>query len=157
MIAPIDVQLNAEEVAKAERVARRRAAESTHLADKHGFTGDGMVIDLVGAPAEAAGCKALGLVWSGSVNHFKLPDARHNIQFRGTMLEHGSLIVRPDDDDRDYFALVTGHTPNFRVMGWMLGRDAKKLKWLRSPGGRPPAWFVPQGYLRTDFSGLLAT
>jgi hypothetical protein len=157
MIAPIDVKLNDQEIAKAEQVARRRAAESTHLADKHGFTGDGLAIDMVGAPAEAAGCKALGLHWSGHVNHFKLPDARHNIQFRGTELERGSLIVRPDDDDRDYFALVTGHTPNFRLMGWMLGRDAKQYKWLRYPWGRPAAWFVPQRYLHTDFSVLLAT
>lgn len=154
LIAPIEVRLSEDEVRECHRVAKARVEASRSYKQKHGYNGRRFAIDLPGAAGECAGHKGLGLVWTGSVGTFKLPDARHNIQFR-TAPRYGSMIVRPDDDRRDYYVLVQGKLPDFWIMGWMLGLDARREMWIRAPNRRPPAWFVPASALHLDFSEIL--
>lgn len=102
--------------------------------------------DVEGACAEVAVAKLLNKFWCGGVGTFKNPDVG-NYQVRWTHREDGCLIVRPTDADHEYFILVTGTIPNYKVIGWIKGALAKKEIWKRGPNGRPAAYFVPQSAL----------
>jgi len=161
-VAPIDVTLTDDEVARSVKVAEKRNAASCTFTQRHGYVGDPLAPDLPGAAGEAAFCKATGIVWSESVNTFKHADVRHNLQIRTAPCRapkppdgFGTLIVRDTDHPLDYFVLVAGRSPHFRVLGWISGADAKQDHWLRSESNRPPAWFVPNAALNKDLSEIL--
>jgi hypothetical protein len=59
-----------------------------------------------------------------------------------------SLLVRADDADDAYFVCVAVLGDACYIMGYLLGKDAKKGKWLRDPNGREPAFFVPVSALK---------
>ena len=67
--------------------------------------------------------KARDMFWSAAWDTFKEPDVGP-VQIRHTELENGCLIVRPDDKDYEPFALVTGKSPDFVVVGWIACRYA---------------------------------
>ena len=115
--------------------------------DRHGFVGDGWGIHVEGACGEMAFAKAMDRYWTASVNAFKGADVGDNIQVKTRSRHSYDLIVRKDDDPDHVFFLVTGLAPDYRVHGWIVGRDAMQNKWLQTYGGRPPAWFVPQDAL----------
>lgn len=130
-------------------VGRQLEARRLNLPDKHGFTGDGWGEHIEGAAGELAVAKLLGWKWDATVNTFKAGgDLRDKVQVR-TRSEHWmELIVRPDDRDEDFFVLVTGRIPHFRVRGWYPGGAAKRQEWSQGHGGRPSAFFVPHGQLK---------
>lgn len=88
--------------------------------------------------------KFVNKYWNGSVNTFKNGGDVGRFQVR-TRSDHSyDLIIRPDDRDSDYFILVTGQAPVFRVRGFILAADAKRMsECIQTYGGRPPAWFIP--------------
>lgn len=147
----MNVTLTPDEVRRAVWVGVERQLEARrlNLPDRHGFTGDGWGEHIEGAAGELAVAKLLGWELDATVNTFKAGgDLGEKVQVR-TRSEHWmELIVRPDDRDGDYFVLVTGRIPRFRVRGWYPGGAAKRPEWLQSHGGRPPAFFVPQGKLK---------
>jgi hypothetical protein len=101
--------------------------------------------DLNGAAGELAYCKFKNYHWEASVNTFGKPDAGDNVQVRTTTHDKGRLPVRPGHDkDSDVFVLVVGKIPTFRIVGWMLGKDAKKEWWIDNPNKAEPGFFVPQ-------------
>jgi hypothetical protein len=161
--APIEVVLSEAELDVVRRVARLRdegAAGLEHTAGADPSTADYMGV--YGAAGECAFCKGLGLHWSESVGTWKLPDVRWNIQVRTSPCKNdrppegfGRLIVRPDDDERDIYALVVGHIPNFVIVGWIAGFKAQRGEWWQAEAGRPPAWFVPAAALNPDFEEVL--
>lgn len=104
-------------------------------------------IDIEGACAEVAAAKGLNMYWSGSVNTFKLPDLACNIQVRHTIKRNGCLIVRNDDANNEKFVLVVGEAPEFFIVGWLYGGEAKDDKYEYNPNNREPAYFVPQDKL----------
>lgn len=131
-------------------VKRQLAALKDGRPDQHGADSDnGWTLHVEGAAGEMAFAKALGAYWSGSVNTFKDADIGTDIQVRWRSKAYYDLIVRPSDSDDDIFALVLGAIPNLSVVGWIRGADAKQERWLRTYGGRPPAWFVPQDELHS--------
>lgn len=106
---------------------------------------NGWSMHIEGACGEAAVAKALNVYWAGTVDTFKFgADIGEKIQVRTRSKDYYDLIVRSDDKDDDIFVLVTGRAPTFNVVGWILGRDAKKPQWVQNYGNRVPAWFVPQ-------------
>lgn len=126
-------------------IRRQVAALQKKLPDKYGAKPDhGWQIHVEGAAGEMAAAKALGMYWSGSVNTFKVGGDVGSVQVRTRSRSDYDLIVRADDRDGDVFVLVVGASPSFDVVGWILGRDAKRSEWLRTHGGRPSAYFVPQ-------------
>lgn len=144
------VILTQAEIEIAAAVGRLRRVESIRqgLIPAHGFDGHGYWdIDIEGAGAELAYAKSRGRYWGGCVNTFKGADVGTNVQIRSTKRKDGCLIVRDDDPEDHYFVLVTGEIPKFRVVGWMLGEDAKQERWAKEPNGRERAYFVPQGEL----------
>jgi hypothetical protein len=100
-----------------------------------------------GTVAELAYAKARGRFWNGSINTYRKGGDVGDVQIRMRTRHDGRLIVRPSDRDSDYFVLVTGWAPTYRVHGWMLGADAKQERWLENPGGQGEAFFVPQSEL----------
>lgn len=100
-------------------------------------------IDICGAFGEMAVAKALGLYWEGGVDTFKAPDIG-TFQVRSSRHENGRLIVRNNDKDEDIFILVVGKAPNYEIVGWIKGAEAKCDAYLDDPNNLRPAWFVPQ-------------
>jgi hypothetical protein len=101
--------------------------------------------EIVGACGEMAVCKALGRFWTPSVNTFhKTADVPPDIEVRATKRDDNCLIVRDNDPDDRYYFLVVGEPPDMTVVGYLKGSEAKKNQWVRDPGNRRRAWFVPQ-------------
>jgi hypothetical protein len=103
--------------------------------------------DIDGAAAELAFAKEMGLFWSAGLNTFKKPDVAE-FQVRSTPRQTGHLIVRLNDSPEDRFFLVISNTPEFQIIGSMLGRDAKNARYWREPdNGGAGAYWIPQGDL----------
>lgn len=133
----------------ASEVGRMRKLASLKNGNKHthGFDGIGWSEDIEGACGELAVAKFLGIYWNGSVNTFKAPDLPNGIQVRTRSKHDYDLIVRTGDPDNERFILVTGRCPEFRIQGWLYGRDAKQDQFRQTFGGRPEAFFVPVDHL----------
>lgn len=111
-----------------------------------------------GACGEMAFARAVNRYYGAPLGTYKQGgDGVGNIQVRTRSNHDYDLIVRPGDDLDARFVLVTGLAPDFVVRGWIRGRDAQRPEWIQEHGGRPPAWFVPQGSLlpldRLDLAG----
>ena len=146
------VQLTELELALATFVAEQRNAAGRAAgadAAKYGYSGSQFDLHLQGCLGELAFAKGTGRYWSGAGCDYHSDDDVGHIQVRTSKLPHGHLLVRPTEGHEDKpWVLVVGEFPTFHVIGWCFGREAKREEWLRSPNGRPPAYFVPQKSLR---------
>ena len=150
MAEPVVITLTAMEIMLAAICGARRHMESllSRRADAHGADAEnGWTLHIEGAAGEMAFARARGVYWLPTINGFKAPDVGR-FQVRTRSRHEYDLLVRQDDSDDDMFALVTGKIPTFRVVGVILGRDAKRPEWIQTYGGREPAYFVPQSALR---------
>lgn len=80
----------------------------------------------------------------------KVPDVGP-YQVRQAEKHHYRLTLRKgaDTDKPDVpFILVTGVMPNFRVRGWVYGREAMQDRYWSDPDGGGYAWWVPVANLR---------
>lgn len=154
---PMKVELSNPEFLNAINIGvlRHYSSIKKGLRDAHGAkTDNGWDMHIEGACGEAAVAKALNIYWSCTINTFKSGgDVGNTIQVRTRSKDYYELIVRKDDRDDDVFVLVTGKAPSFNVVGWILGKDAKKKEWIQTHGGREAAWFVPQKEL-LDISSI---
>jgi len=101
---------------------------------------------VVGALAEKAFAKALGLNWCAGVNTFRNKSDVEDYEVRWS--RDGRLKCRPDEKDGEVLVCVTGAAPVFTVQGWMLAAHAKRQEWLDAPvKNQPPAYFVPASML----------
>jgi hypothetical protein len=104
--------------------------------------------EVVGAAAEYAVAKALGVFYSGTCGTFHNDtDMPNGIEVRGTSMLDGCLILRDNDPPDRAYVLVTGEAPTLVIRGWIAGSDCRVREWQRDPGGRRLAWFVPQDAL----------
>jgi hypothetical protein len=127
---------------------RQMESLSSKRRDNHGKSSEGGWTEHIeGAAGELAVAKALGHYWNGSIGSFKMPDLGHHIQVRTRSQDHWDLIVRRDDNDDHLYFLAVGKAPTFRIVGFILGKDAKRAEWVSDYGGRPWAFFVPQSAL----------
>jgi hypothetical protein len=129
-------------------VMRQVAAIKAGKKDRHGYDGEGWNEHCEGACGEVAIAKMLGVFWDGSVNTWSAHDLP-GLQVRTRSRHDYELLVRPCDCNETPWVLVTGKCPNYRVRGYVYGREAKRREWLQSYGGRPPAYFVPHSNLRS--------
>jgi hypothetical protein len=93
-------------------------------------------IDAYGA--EIAASRLTGYKWTYS----RRPDPEGDIgpgkQVRHTTHQNGRLIAHPEDKDEHQFFLVTGTFPNYCLVGYIMGKDAKKDEnWKELVKGRP--------------------
>lgn len=151
-MTPCIVTLSPVEMALAATAGGIRHAESLMRGrrDAHGLPeeADGLRLHVDGAAGEIAVAKLLGRYWGGDVGTFKRADLGRGVQVRTRSRHDYELLVRPDDPDDHAFVLVTGSPPRLAVRGWIWGQEAKRPEWLRTHGGRPPAYFVPTTALR---------
>ena len=147
--SPVQVALTLAEVHFAVTTGAKRQLEAMRmgLKDRYGAKpSEAWGIHIEGAAGEMAVAKALGIYWQAGVNTFHDPDVG-DLQVRTRSRHDYELIVRENDNDKADFVLVTGRIPTFQVIGYIRGRDAKRSEWLRTHGGRAPAYFVPQAAL----------
>lgn len=137
----VRIELTDDEMAYAEAIGkiRNESAKRLELPDKHGFTGQGDDIHVLGARAELAFARFCDVPWSASNLTFKAPDVGC-VQVRGRSLLGYDLIVRSDDSNTQPFVLVVGSNP-FYIMGWTTGALARKER-SQTYGGREAAHFV---------------
>ena len=144
-----EVTLSNYELFAAASVGIRRQIEALQngLPDSAGFEGEGWSNHVEGAAGEMAFAKYRDRYWSGSVGTFKEGGDVGDVQIRTRSKSGYDLIVRDGDRDDDYFVLVVGTAPRFRIVGWIRAADAKQPQWRQEHGGRPGAYFVPQSAL----------
>jgi hypothetical protein len=137
----------------------RRLMNLCHrTADRNGAPSrdHGWDIDIQGAIGEMAVAKHFGFYWFGGWP-LRVGDGdvgRH--QVRSTTLEHGGLIVHPDDpDDVPFILVLVGQPHRPRIVGWMSGKEAKQDRYWRSDV-RDPTFIVPQSALHpiAEFVGV---
>jgi hypothetical protein len=143
----IEIHLEDYEIEMATEVGirRQREAERQGKKDRYGFRGDPYKIHIAGAIGELAVAKGLQVYWGGTVNTWGDADigSRIQVRTRPDVKGRGELIVRPKDNPDDVFVLALGTAPDFKLPGWIAGKDAMKKKWLKDYAQRPPAYFVP--------------
>ena len=147
----MEIKLNWTEMWIATGIGRIRQLEALkkNLPDKYGFTGDGWSVHIEGACGELAVAKALNMYWAGTVNTFKSKADVGKLEVRTRSRHDYDLLVRPDDKDESIFIHVTGKAPEFKIHGWLLGKDAKQPNFLQNYGGRDGAYFVPSSNLKS--------
>ena len=106
--------------------------------------GDALAMSVLSCGPELAVAKWTGEYWRGPEPYDPLAaDVGRDIQVRSTDRANGCLICHQCDADEHRFFLVVGTMPAFRVVGHILGRDAKRPDHWRTDVSRP-AFFVPQ-------------
>jgi hypothetical protein len=119
-----------------ERGLKQAGTYKRHPNSKHA---DGMA-----AIAEATVAKLIGRTW---LANWERPDRGFDIQgcvgVKWTVRGRGCLIVKPRELDTVPQVLTVGEENPLRVVGWMMGWDAKRDWWWKT-NTRDPAWFVPQ-------------
>jgi hypothetical protein len=117
----------------------------------------------LGSLAERIAAKGCHVYWPSAVDNFGDADLPHNIEVRLIGRDHYGLRVYPrTHDSRRVVGVVIppgserGDPPGsyrYRVAGWFLAGDAKRLgeerNWKMAPHKRPPMYCVPQAELHS--------
>lgn len=162
------IRTSAADFAAAARVGHARDSRANARGSEHraALVGEdsGLRNHTLGALGELVVARYLGIPWSESVDTFtrELDVGRFEVRTRST--PEAELIIRPRDPDARVYVLVVPEPDSpaswyllrrerrwpaaWRVAGWKVARDGKRQEWQRDPGGRLPAFFVPQTALR---------
>ena len=151
------VTLSDSEMAFAEGIGRLRYETNRKGGQLDGrrMNSDPIFPDLIGAKAELAVAKGLGLPWDGKLfSHQEWQYWRRHghdvgpVEVRATAHYNGRLIIKKSDDDYSPFVLVrTNMEPNFYVVGWQWGIVGKKPEYWENVG-HGFSFFVPRNKLR---------
>ena len=110
-----------------------------------------------GAIAEYIVAKSLGVFWNSGVRVLGAPDVDTGVgvEVRSTHSRKNRLVIHPDDHDERAYVLVTGHSGEYWIEGWMFAADCKLDKYWKDPTGKQRhAYFVPIEDL-LEFDNLL--
>lgn len=105
---------------------------------------------VVGAMAEFAVAKELGLEWEGHINHFSLPDLVARKGSRNIWIEvrhspkRADIKVKEGDPDHAIVVGVSGGPPDFKILGFVKAGTVKADTNLTSPAPGKPAWFAKE-------------
>lgn len=107
------------------------------------------------AGAEKAVAKLLNIDWPASINCFNqgVADVGRNTEVRYRTKDEYDLLVRPRDPDERIYVLVRGALPDYEIIGWMRGQEAKQDRFLSNPGGNGECFLIPETELHamSDF------
>lgn len=149
------VTLTADQASWAIRAgnARQENAVNRKLRDAHGLKTDNPAsFHILGYAGEIAVSVALGAPLPDLAldDFYTRPDVANFCDVRTCRYDLGDLRVHPNDKDDRPYVLAIGVIPNFWIVGWLYGREAKRQEWWKSINpDRPPAFFAPQSCLRT--------
>jgi len=159
-IKNIKVKLNTHECRLAAITGLERRLESIFggyhrdvVGNDSNYKGKSWDYEIEGAGAELAVCKNRKLYCPFGINTFKNADIGKILQVRHTERENGRLIVRPNDNPNHTYILVIGKMPNFKMIGWIKGKDAMVDEYKDNPNRGKPCWMVPQKDL-VGFKGI---
>lgn len=111
-------------------------------------------IDILGTLGEIASAKALNMHWQPAMVYDAAQiDVGGSFEIRTTDNPYGNLIMKKKDRDYLPYILVIAKPPYFKLVGWMMGRDAKSDQYWdvgKAAGGklRVPNWLVPSVKLK---------
>lgn len=129
-----------------DRYARRRAKGSAHRWNRGAEHTIEKETEAIGA--EVACAIALRLEWKDSA----MPDSAdgdlgNGIEVRHTTHAQGHLLIYPEDNPAHTYFLVTGHYPDYMVIGFIRASLGKRVgKWSEMQAGRP-CFMVGQKHL----------
>jgi hypothetical protein len=143
------IELDQNEMIRAGMVGLRRQVESIVSKREPQFPesrpAEMFSTHIIGAMAELAAAKALGLPWAGHINHFNQPDLTGyglGIEVRWSG-QPRTIKVKPADAGDLIVVLVTGQPPVFHVEHFTRARTAKAKVPAKSPRPGKPAHFLP--------------
>lgn len=131
MNLPINITLNATEIAHAGTVGMRRYIEST-LKGRDDVVGlsDGWNNNIEGAIAEFAVAKALDLHYDPALGKFGEADVGP-WHVRSTNHKNGRLRIAPKEEHGKYL-LVIGQFDSWSIVGWIDAEHGRKEEWFCS-------------------------
>lgn len=151
------VTLNEKDISLANDVAELRNKSQRAANRKDGLVkGSSLGRDLQGTLAELAVSRALSLPWDGKWLPISTWDTWKlegndvgKLEVRSTDRANGRLILHPSDKDFSPYLLVTSENhPNYKLVGWVYGKDGKLDRYWRENVPRP-CYMVPQENLRS--------
>ena len=143
----VEVHLRPGDVYHAAHVGMLRNA--TALArdrDRGPASVDAWSAHIEGAGAELAVAMYLGAYWWAAIDRPGAPDVGGDVEVRQTARVDGRLVIRPKDNPRRAYFLVTGTLPDFKIVGWIEGADGMVDLNYRGDD-RWPAWWIDQRLL----------
>jgi len=154
---PVEVTLEHYELLMGSHIGAARTVASIlgKLEDRIKRLGKDWTTDIQGAIGEVVVAKLTGRYWPGTIGTFKNKGDVGKDEVRTANEHNKSLIVRPHErGDAVYWLVTTEKIDVYRVQGWMRGSDAKQKCWLANPHNDGPAYFVPPGKLRRDWTEI---
>jgi hypothetical protein len=146
----ISVTLSPAEEMHAARVALTRTQECRQMGVKENIKDityfQNIYNQAESIGAEIAAAKALGVAnFDASQSKWKdTADVGRNIEVRWSQWESAHAICKPTDRDDDLILLVTGRSPDYKVIGYIPVAVARKPRFLHKTG----SWWVSQINLR---------
>lgn len=151
------IKLDEDDILLATEVAEMRNKSQREAKRRDGLVkGSSMGRDLQGALAELAVSRALNLPWDGKWLPISIWDTWKiegndvgKLEIRSTDRIDGRLILHPSDKDFSPYVLVTSTVDhNYKLVGWVYGKDGKADKYWRDNVPRP-CYMVPQVNLKS--------
>jgi hypothetical protein len=136
------------EIAAYAGMRRRLLAVHDGRPRRYGYQeSDPFGTDVQAAGAECAVARYANLYWSPWVRWpaRRSPDVGLDVQVRRRSVVGWDLIVHEDDPDDHRIVLVYGELPDFELVGWVWGHEAKQGRQETDPygTGRPAYWIPP--------------
>ena len=135
---------------------RKLSLQNNHKNHK-GYNPDekkAMRVQALGALAEVAACKILGLPVELTKETYNVADLAGNVQVRLIGADNYGLRAYPQDDPSWRILgiiILPGYERSgaYRVPGWCYAHEAlANDEWKMAPHNRPPMYCVPQSFLR---------
>jgi hypothetical protein len=146
----ISVTLSPAEEMHAARVALTRTQECRQMGVKENIKDityfQNIYNQAESIGAEIAAAKVLGVAnFDASMSKWKQSaDVGRNIEVRWSQWESAHAICKPTDREDDLILLVTGRSPEYKVIGYIPVAAARKPRFLHKTG----SWWVSQINLR---------
>lgn len=151
----MEVTLTEEDIEKAIEVGseRNRRANMRRYSHRAAIVGNdnAEANHILGVKGEIAFAKMIGLKnFEPTIDTYRrFPDLPGDIEVRTRRGLMAELIIRDlDKDDSRYVLVTTADEKTFEARGWIFAKDGKRPEYESNPGGRRPAFFVPQTELK---------
>jgi hypothetical protein len=101
--------------------------------------------NIEGAGGELAVAKALNIYWQPIVGNHKSDDVGPYQVRTNISRKHTDLCLRPSDNPDRVYISVLSFMPDFEILGWVTGAEAKRDEWLRDgTADRPQCFYIPR-------------
>jgi hypothetical protein len=113
---------------------------------RYGCEDTGFDYQINGCLGELTVAKHFGCFWNGSFRDLGAVDVGNRYQVRASNYDgpNAGLILHPPDNDEQVFIKAFVKLPRVTLMGWMLGREAKRTQfWTDKLRPGRPCFLVP--------------